>query len=118
MTLYPKMLAVLLPAAGCLIPAATAYAAFPELYLKPVVRQQFHSPTNILSVADTSRRIFVTDQPGGIFIVKNGMFMPVPFLDISAAAASEADRKVVLMDTGYSERGLLGHCCRLDWIRF
>lgn len=83
-------------------------AAFPTVYLKPVVLQQFHSPTNILSAPDASGRVFVTDQPGIIYIIQDGMQRPTPFLDISNTAATVAHRKVIGVTTNYSERGLLG----------
>jgi len=75
-------------------------AAFPPLFLKPVVQQQFHAPTNIVAVPDGSDRLFVTDQPGQIYIIEGGMMRPQPFLDISS--------KCVPATTGYDERGLLG----------
>ncbi|MCP5556474.1 MAG: PQQ-dependent sugar dehydrogenase [Verrucomicrobiaceae bacterium] len=75
-------------------------AAFPALYLKPVVQQQFHAPTNIIDAPDSSHRLFVTDQPGQIYIIEGGMMRPQPFLDISS--------KCVPLSTGYDERGLLG----------
>jgi glucose/arabinose dehydrogenase len=83
------------------------FAAFPELHLKPVVLQQLHSPTCIAAAPDASGRVFVCDQPGKIFIIEGGMMRPIPFLDISSTAANIADRKVLAVSTGYSERGLL-----------
>ena len=77
-----------------------ALAAFPPVHLKPVVLKQIHSPTTITHAGDGSNRLFVCDQPGRIFIVKGGMMLPVPFLDIR-------DR-VFTLTTNYSERGLLG----------
>ena len=77
-----------------------ADAAFPPVYLKPVVLKQIHSPTTITHAGDGSGRVFVCDQPGRIFIVKGGMMLPVPFLDIRDRAFSQT--------TNYSERGLLG----------
>ncbi len=84
-------------------------AAFPTLYMKPVVLQQFHSPTCIVAAPDGSGRLFVCDQPGKIFIVEGGMMRPTPFLDISSTAVNTANRKVLAASpvTNYSERGLL-----------
>jgi glucose/arabinose dehydrogenase len=80
--------------------AGNGEGAFPTLYLKPVVLQQIHSPTNITSAPDGSGRLFVCDQPGQIWIIQNGMRLPTPFLDISS--------KMVAIGVNYSERGLLG----------
>ncbi len=80
--------------------AGNGEGAFPTLYLKPVVLQQIHSPTNITSAPDGSGRLFVCDQPGQIWIIQNGMRLPTPFLDISS--------KMVAITTDYTERGLLG----------
>jgi glucose/arabinose dehydrogenase len=91
-----------------LIAAPAADAAFPTVALKPVVLKQIHSPTTITYAPDGSGRLFVCDQPGRIYIIQGGMMLPTPFLDISATAANVADRKVIPVDTGYSERGLLG----------
>jgi len=84
-------------------------AAFPTLYLKPLVLQQIHSPTCIVHAPDGSGRLFVCDQAGQIRIIKDGMILPTPFMDISSTATMVADRKVftVVPVTNYAERGLL-----------
>lgn len=87
-------------AALALLPVSPLRAAFPTVALKPIVLKQIHSPTTITHAGDGSGRLFVCDQPGRIFIVKGGMMLPVPFLDIR-------DR-VVTLTTNYNERGLLG----------
>lgn len=84
-----------------------ARAAFPMLYMKPVVLQQIHSPTCIVAAPDGSGRLFVCDQPGVIYIIKDGMRLPTPFLDISNTATNPAHRKVLPLGAGYDERGLL-----------
>lgn len=80
--------------------APPVLAAFPSVHLKPVVLKQIHSPTNITHAGDGSGRLFVCDQPGRILIIKGGMMLPVPFLDITGRAFAQT--------AGYSERGLLG----------
>lgn len=85
----------------------SSYGAFPSLHLQPVVLQQLHSPTCITHAGDGSGRQFVVDQAGQIRIIKGGMLMPEPFLDIASTASVEADRKVVAMTLLYTERGLL-----------
>ncbi len=82
-----------------LLPFAT-FAAFPTVALKPIVVNQFNSPTNITNADDGSGRLFVCEQRGQIRIVRDGMLLPAPFLDVSAKLVSER--------AGYDERGLLG----------
>jgi len=87
---------------------ALCSAVFPTLYMKPVVLQQFHAPTAIVAVPDGSGRLFVSDQPGRIYIIQDGMILPAPFLDISNTATDITHRKVLGLGTNYDERGLLG----------
>lgn len=82
-----------------LLPFAT-FAALPTVALKPIVVNQFNSPTNITNAGDGSGRLFVCEQRGQIRIVRDGMLLPAPFLDVSAKLVSER--------AGYDERGLLG----------
>lgn len=91
-----------------LIAPLLSQAAFPMLYMKPLVLQQIHSPTCIVHAPDDSGRLFVCDQAGQIRIIKDGMILPTPFMDISATATVLADRKVIGVNTTYTERGLLG----------
>lgn len=91
--------------------AGRVEAAFPTVALKPVVLQQIHSPTNIVSAGDGSGRLFVCDQLGKIHIIQGGMLLPTPFLNIAStgnAAPNAGPGPVVTVNTGYSERGLLG----------
>lgn len=77
----------------------------PRLHLRPLVLQQIHSPTVITHAGDGSGRLFVCDQPGTIRIVRAGMLLPTPFLDLTS---SGLNRAVSQSPTAYSERGLLG----------
>ena len=79
-------------------------AEVPRLHLRPVVLQQIHSPTVITHAGDGSGRLFVCDQPGTIHIVRAGMLLPTPFLDLTPAGLNRA----VGQAASYSERGLLG----------
>lgn len=99
----------------CLTFAPAARAAFPTVYLKPVVLKQIHSPTTITYAPDGSGRLFVCDQLGKIYIIQGGMMLPTPFLNIAStgnAAPNNGPGPVVTMpgapNFGYSERGLLG----------
>ncbi len=64
--------------------------------LAPVATSGLRSPVFLTHAGDGSGRLFVVEQPGRIRVIKNGMLLDVPFLDI-------ADR----VDFG-GERGLLG----------
>jgi len=58
------------------------------------------SPVMTQESTDNSGRLFVVDQGGQIYIIKNGTRVSAPFLDISG--------KVVPRATAQDERGLLG----------
>lgn len=89
-----------------LLAASALQAAFPTLFLKNVCDDQLHAPTNICNAGDGSGRLFICDQPGKIYIFRNGMLEPTPFLDLTSTGLN----KVVTQSTAYSERGLLGMC--------
>jgi glucose/arabinose dehydrogenase len=57
----------------------------------------FVHPTNIVAPDDGSSRMFVTDQPGVIRVVKDGVLVAAPALDIRSRVGS-----------GGTEQGLLG----------
>jgi glucose/arabinose dehydrogenase len=63
----------------------------------------FVQPVHITHAGDGSGRMFISEQPGRIRIVANGVVLPVPFLDISAASPDPLARRV-LFD---GEQGLL-----------
>ncbi len=90
-----------------LLAPSLSLAAFPTLYMKPLVLQQIHSPTCIVHAPDDSGRVFVCDQAGQIRIIKDGMLLPTPFMDISNTATVVADRKVIGVNINYTERGLM-----------
>lgn len=58
------------------------------------------SPTAMMESTDNSGRLFVVDQSGQIFIIRNGTRLSAPFLDISS--------KVIARASAQDERGLLG----------
>jgi glucose/arabinose dehydrogenase len=60
----------------------------------------FNSPTTISYPKDDSNRLFITDQIGQVYIIKDEELISEPFLDIS--------EKIVELDPTYDERGLLG----------
>jgi glucose/arabinose dehydrogenase len=71
-----------------------------DLDLK-LISDNFVSPVAIIDAPDHSKRLFVVDQVGKIWIIdKHGNKMEQPFLDISS--------RMVTLETSYDERGLLG----------
>ncbi len=67
-----------------------------------------NSPTTMAHLKEGSNRLFITDQIGKIYIIKNNDFLQEPFLDISD--------KLVNLDPTYDERGLLGLVFHPDYI--
>jgi uncharacterized repeat protein (TIGR01451 family) len=56
----------------------------------------FIHPTHLVSARDGSGRLFVVEQGGRVRIVKNGVLLPTPFLDITARIAPVAGSKGLL----------------------
>ncbi len=66
-----------------------------------LVSDGFVSPILIMEPPDASKRLFVGDQTGQIWIIgSDGKKLATPFIDITS--------KMVTINTGYDERGLLG----------
>lgn len=90
-----------------LAPPAPSALAFQSAIEAPItidvelVAQGLTSPIQIVSADDRTGRLFVVDQAGSIRIItKDGMLLPIPFLDVRA--------KMVPLRPGFDERGLLG----------
>ena len=64
--------------------ACTAQAAAPLLTPTPFV-SGLSSPVEIAHAGDSSGRLFVVEQGGRIRVVRNGVLLTTPFLDISPA---------------------------------
>jgi glucose/arabinose dehydrogenase len=62
---------------------AQAQPQFPTISLTPRVGG-LTQPTSITHAGDNSPRIFATEQPGRIRIIKNGVLLGTPFLDLTA----------------------------------
>jgi Glucose / Sorbosone dehydrogenase len=60
----------------------------------------FVAPVHLTEPDDGSSRLFVADQIGRIRIIKNGVVLIEPFLDITG--------RMVTLNANYDERGLLG----------
>lgn len=66
-----------------------------------LIADGFVSPIGLVDPGDDSKRLFVIDQVGKIWIIdKNGNKLTTPFLDVSS--------KLVTLSAAYDERGLLG----------
>jgi glucose/arabinose dehydrogenase len=66
-----------------------------------LIADQFVSPVGLVQSPDATKRLFVVDQVGKVWIIDStGQRLPQPFIDITS--------KMVTLSTGYDERGLLG----------
>lgn len=66
-----------------------------------MVADNLVSPVALASPPDDSKRLFVVDQVGKIRVIQaDGTLSPTPFIDLSS--------KMVTLNGGYDERGLLG----------
>ncbi len=65
-----------------------------------LVAEGLTAPLVVVESPDNSGRIFVVDQGGQIYIIKDGNRIATPFLDISS--------KIVPRQSPQDERGLLG----------
>src|SRR4051812_20726425 len=75
--------------------------ALPPIKLRmQLVAKGFTSPIGMASPHDGSHRLFVIEQGGKIKIIKNGVLLPAPFLNIS--------NRLDGLNIAYSEKGLLG----------
>ena len=66
-----------------------------------VIADNLSSPLGVVAVPDNTKRLFVIDQVGKIWIIdSNGTKLTAPFLDVSS--------RLVTLSPFYDERGLLG----------
>ena len=66
------------------------------------------SPLSVVESPDNTKRLFIVDQTGKIFIVPNGgSMLATPFMDISA--------RMVALTPAYDERGLLSMAFHPDY---
>jgi glucose/arabinose dehydrogenase len=73
-----------------------------------LVAEGFVSPLGVVAVPDGSKRLFVIDQAGKIWIIgADGNKVATPFLDVTS--------KMVTLNAGYDERGLLGLAFHPDY---
>lgn len=75
---------------------------------KLLIADNMVSPIGLVAVPDESRRLFVIDQIGKIWIIDGtGVKLEQPFIDISG--------KMISLNSGYDERGLLGLAFHPDY---
>lgn len=72
-----------------------------------LVTKGLTSPVGMASPKDGTNRLFIIEQGGKIRIVKNGMLLSIPFLNISD--------KLDGLNIAYSEKGLLGMTFHPDY---
>ncbi len=65
------------------------------------------APLSMVPAADGSGRSFIVQQTGQVRILKNGTLNATPFLDVSS--------RLVSLNAGYDERGLLGFALHPDF---
>jgi len=73
-----------------------------------VIADNLVSPLGLVEAPDRSHRLFIHDQVGKIWIIDDeGTQLPTPFLDVTS--------KMVALNPGYDERGLLGFAFHPDF---
>ena len=78
------------------------------IYVQPVpVATGLTAPGAIASPPDNSGRLFIVQQTGQVMILKNGTVAATPFLNVAS--------RLVPLDPGYDERGLLGFAFHPDF---
>ena len=65
-----------------------------------VVATGLSTPVGLVAPPDDTGRLFVVEQTGRIWILRDGSIEPEPFVDLSG--------RLVTLDPSYDERGLLG----------
>lgn len=92
-----------------LFQACRKHDHFPKKELDlQLIAENMVSPIGVVAVPDNSKRLFVIDQAGMIWILdKDNNRLPTPFLDLTG--------KMVTLNARYDERGLLGFAFHPDY---
>jgi uncharacterized repeat protein (TIGR01451 family) len=78
-----EAIAIRILALICICAEPVAAQSWPQIsFSQPIAG--FAYPTHIASARDGSGRLFVVEETGRIRIIKNGIVLPTPFLDISS----------------------------------
>lgn len=72
-----------------------------------VIAEGLTAPLDVVDPADGTDRLFIVDQTGEVFILRNGQVEAPPFMDVSAL--------MVNLGANYDERGLLGFALANDF---
>ena len=79
-----------------------------EITVDEVVASGLDHPIQVTHAGDGSDRLFVVEQPGRIWIVKDGAVLPTPFLDLRSAVVYGGERGLLglAFHPEYSANGL------------
>lgn len=72
-----------------------------------IVAQGLTAPLLVTHAGDGSGRLFIVDQIGLIRVIKDGILLPAPFLDVTS--------KIIALNAFFDERGLLGLAFHPDY---
>jgi uncharacterized repeat protein (TIGR01451 family) len=79
----------------CMCAKPSAAQSWPQIsFAQPI--GGFSHPTHLASARDGSGRLFVVEQPGRIRIIKNGVLLATPFLDITARLGTVSGNRGLL----------------------
>lgn len=80
----------------------------PKALTLELIADNLVSPLGMVEAPDNTNRLFILDQVGKVWIVDaGGNRLPAPFIDVSS--------KLVPLNAGYDERGLLGFAFHPDY---
>ncbi|HEY3613296.1 MAG TPA: PQQ-dependent sugar dehydrogenase, partial [Gaiellales bacterium] len=87
--------------------ASRAVADVPDVVLTPV--GTFASPVYVTSPPGDPSRIFVVERGGTVRVVKNGVVLPTPFLDVASEISTEGERGLlsIAFAPDYATSGLV-----------
>lgn len=74
----------------------------------PVASNLFR-PLYVTGAGDSSGRVFILEQTGRVWILRDNALLPTPFIDLSTVVSQD-------VRFGYSERGLLGLAFHPDYM--